>query len=55
MIKPMIKMLQGFEQFPITADQLKMLVEGNVCDPGEWASAFDLVPVSYADGIGGCL
>jgi len=54
MIKPMIKMLQGFEQFPITEDQLKMLIEGNVCDPGAWAEAFDLEPVSYADGIGTC-
>ena len=55
MIKPMIKMLQGFEQFPITEDQLKMLVEGNVCDPGEWAQAFVLEPISYAEGIRECL
>ena len=55
MIKPMIKMLQGFEQFPITEDQLKMLIEGNVCDPDEWAQAFGLVPISYAEGIGECV
>ena len=55
MIKPMIKMLQGFEQFPITEDQLKMLVEGNICDPGEWAEAFALEPISYAEGIGECV
>ena len=55
MIKPMIKMLQGFEQFPITEDQLKMLIEGNVCDPGEWAKAFALEPISYAEGIGECV
>jgi NADH dehydrogenase len=55
MIKPMIKMLQGFEQFPITEDQLKMLIEGNVCDPGEWAKAFELEPISYAEGIGECV
>ena len=55
MIKPMIKMLQGFENFPITEDQLKMLVEGNVCDPDEWAQAFGLVPISYAEGIGECV
>lgn len=54
MIKPMVKMLQGFEQFPITEDQLKMLVEGNVCDPGPWAQAFALTPTSYAEGIGRC-
>ena len=55
MIKPMIRMLQGFEQFPITEDQLKMLVEGNVCDPDEWAQTFELVPISYAEGIGECV
>jgi NADH dehydrogenase len=55
MMKPMIKMLQGFEQFPITEDQLKMLIEGNICDPGEWAQAFDLKPISYAEGIGECV
>jgi len=54
MIKPMIKILQGFEQFPITEDQLKMLIEGNVCDPREWSKVFALQPISYADGIGGC-
>lgn len=55
MIKPMVKLLQGFEQFPITEDQLKMLIEGNVCDPAEWAEAFGLEPLSYAQGIGSCL
>ncbi len=54
MIKPMIKMMQGCEHFPITNDQLTMLVEGNVCDTGDWAQAFELEPVSYAVGVGGC-
>jgi NADH dehydrogenase len=51
MIKPMIRMMQGFDQFPITEDQLKMLVEGNVCDPQEWVQTFNLKPLSFADGI----
>ena len=55
MIKPMVKMLQGFEKFPITYDQLKMLIEGNVCDPTPWAEAFGLEPTSYAEGISACL
>lgn len=54
MIKPMVRMLEGFKRFPITEDQLKMLLEGNVCDPGQWARAFKLTPLSYADGIGDC-
>jgi NADH dehydrogenase len=53
MIKPMVRLLQGFEQFPITEDQLQMLIEGNVCDPGEWARTFGLKPLSYASGIAG--
>jgi len=32
-----------------------MLVEGNVCNPDEWAQAFGLVPTSYAEGIGECV
>lgn len=55
MVKPMIRMMQGFDQFPITEDQLKMLVEGNVCDPQEWAQTFNLKPLSFADGIEVCL
>jgi len=51
MIKPLIKVMQSSEHFPITSDQLTMLVEGNVCDPGEWADVFDLQPMSYAEGI----
>lgn len=55
MIKPMVKLMEGFERFPITEDQLKMLVEGNVCDPGEWAKAFGLTPLSYAEGVVACV
>lgn len=54
MIKPMIKMMQGCEHFPITNDQLTMLVEGNVCDTGDWTQTFGLKPLSYAEGVGGC-
>ncbi len=54
MIKPMIRMMQSSEHFPITSDQLTMLLEGNVCDPGDWANTFGLKPLSYADGIGRC-
>jgi uncharacterized protein YbjT (DUF2867 family) len=54
MIKPMIKVMQSSEHFPITIDQLTMLVEGNVCDPTEWQETFGLKATSYAEGIGGC-
>ncbi|MDH3997546.1 MAG: complex I NDUFA9 subunit family protein [Desulfuromonadales bacterium] len=55
MLKPMIKLMQHHERFPISFDQLTMLVEGNVCDPKEWAEAFELAPISYAEGIGRCI
>lgn len=54
MIKPMIKVMQSREFFPITSDQLTMLVEGNVCDPSEWQEVFGLQATSYAEGIGRC-
>ena len=54
MIKPMIRVMQSSEHFPITSDQLTMLVEGNVCDPTEWKSVFGVKATSYANGIGRC-
>ena len=53
-IKPMIKLMQNCDHFPITNDQLTMLIEGNVCDTRDWAQAFGLKPLSYAEGVGGC-
>ena len=54
MIKPIIKVMQISEHFPITSDQLTMLVEGNVCDLTEWQETFGLKATSYAEGIGEC-
>lgn len=54
MIKPMIRVMQGSEHFPITSDQLTMLIEGNICDTEEWETTFGITATSYAEGIGGC-
>lgn len=54
MVKPMIKLLEHSASFPITSDQLEMLLQGNVCDAVEWARDFGIRPVSYAEGIGAC-
>ena len=54
MMKPVIKMLEGVAAFPITSDQLTMMLEGNVCDPSAWAEAFDIEPIDYAEGIKHC-
>lgn len=54
MIKPLIKVMQSSALFPITSDQLTMLVEGNICDPTDWQNTFALKARSYAEGIGDC-
>jgi NADH dehydrogenase len=54
MVKPMIKMMEHADSFPITSTQLEMLLAGNVCDTAEWAAAFGIEPISYAEGIRGC-
>jgi NADH dehydrogenase len=54
MVKPMIRLMEHSEHFPITSDQVEMLLAGNICDPTAWTAAFGIKPVSYAEGIGGC-
>lgn len=54
LVKPMIKLMEHAEHFPVTSDQVDMLLQGNLCDTTEWVKIFGLRPVSYADGIGGC-
>ncbi len=41
-MKPVVKLLQGFKSFPLTVDQLMMLVEDNVCDTTEFQKAFGI-------------
>lgn len=41
-MKPVVKMLQRFRSFPLTVDQLTMLVEDNICDTGAFASTFGI-------------
>jgi NADH dehydrogenase len=53
-VKPMIKLMGHAEHFPITSEQVEMLLAGNVCDTTAWTTAFGIKPVSYAEGIGGC-
>ena len=55
LMKPAIKILESFQSFPITSDQLTMLQQGNVCDSSEWADDFDIEPIDFADGIVDCV
>jgi NADH dehydrogenase len=54
LVKPMIRLMEHSAHFPITSDQMEMLLQGNVCDTTAWTAAFGIRPVSYAEGIGGC-
>lgn len=40
-----------FRWFPLTPGQLRMLLEGNTCDPAAFYQDFGLRPVSFQDGL----
>ncbi len=50
LMKPVIKTLQGISAFPITMDQLQMLLEENICN-GCWRETFPFEPIRFRDGI----
>ncbi|UFS71778.1 complex I NDUFA9 subunit family protein [Geomonas sp. RF6] len=50
LMRLVVPFLQHFPQFPITEDQLKMLVQGNVCD-GTWRKTFAFDPIPFETGI----
>jgi len=49
--KPMVKFAQRFRSFPLTLDELHMLLEDNVCDPAPFTSTFGVALDSYEDKI----
>jgi NADH dehydrogenase len=49
-MQPIIKALQGISAFPITMDQLQMLLEENICN-GDWRKTFQFEPIRFRDGI----
>ncbi|PLY10976.1 MAG: NAD-dependent dehydratase [Desulfuromonas sp.] len=51
LMRPVIYAFERFSAFPITSEQLTMLLEGNVCDPEEWRKAFDLTLTPLAAGL----
>ena len=50
LMKPLIRLLQNFRLFPITLDQLQMLLEESICD-GSWQQTFNTPAVRFRDGI----
>jgi uncharacterized protein YbjT (DUF2867 family) len=51
LMKLIIPVMQKIPQFPITTDQLQMLLEENICG-GEWPQVFGFEPRGLQDGIG---
>jgi NADH dehydrogenase len=49
-MKVVVPIFQGFSFFPVTMDQILMLVEENICD-GKWRETFRFEPQRFADGI----
>jgi len=49
-MKLVIPVMEGIPQFPITMDQLQMLVEESICD-GRWKETFGFAPKGFREGI----
>jgi NADH dehydrogenase len=45
-----VPVMEHFTFFPITSDQITMLVQGNTCD-GSWQKTFGFVPLGFEEGI----
>lgn len=51
LMKPLVSVLQLLPQFPMSRDQLQILLEGNCCDPTEWQQALGLELTDFSQGI----
>ncbi len=50
-MRPLVACCQHLPFFPLTADQLLMLEEDNVCDATPFFKAFDLEPIEFPDAL----
>ncbi len=55
LMKSIIPVMQQIPQFPITTDQLQMLLEESVCSDCRWQSVFGFEPLPLSEGLGNCL
>jgi|LGVF01.1.fsa_nt_gb NADH dehydrogenase len=51
LVKPLVASLQFLPAFPLTSDQLTMLLAGNVCDPQPWINDFAIEPRPFAETL----
>jgi NADH dehydrogenase len=54
-LRPVVRRLQRLRKFPLTADQLEMLLAESICDPEPFYSAFGFKPLSLSDYLSGGL
>jgi len=50
-MKPMVKMLQRFQSFPLTYDELLMMIEDNICDTEDFTSTFGITLKPYRENL----
>lgn len=51
LMRPTIRAMEGLSFFPITTDQLTMLLESNACDPTPFFKTFGIAPTRFEQGI----
>lgn len=51
LMKPIVSVFQHFRPFPMTRDQLTMLLEENICSNSNWQEVFDLELTDFDSGI----
>lgn len=51
LMRPVIAVMEKFSFFPITSDQLTMLLEDNICDEKPFFNDFGITPIAFKEGI----
>ncbi len=51
LMKPMVRILQRFRDFPLTLDELLMMLEDNVCDPEPFVRTFGITLDPYLEQL----
>ncbi len=51
LMKTMVNLMEGLPYFPITSDQLRMLLMGNVCDPSEFVNDLAIELTPFEEGV----
>ncbi len=49
LLLPVVRGLERMERFPLTTDQVRMLLQESICDPGPFYSAFRFTPLPLSD------